>query len=86
MPNEVVDIAGKIIGEKIFKLRVAKLTIQPSFQLIDEEGIVIDEVSAQAIHMFPGKFIDFKTLCERLEKDANEKREEVLKIATRPLW
>lgn len=67
------------------RLIISKVTVVPTFQLVDEDNTIVDETTSSSIVMFPGKFLDFKALVTQLETAANLAVEEVEKLHKRPL-
>lgn len=80
-----VEKAQEEKKEKEYRFRVMKLAVQASFQLVDEDGTIIEESTMQPIVMYPGKFISFPDLVKMLENKANAEKEDILKLANRPL-
>jgi hypothetical protein len=65
------------------RLRLMRLEIRPHFVLVGDDAKVVDEATGAPFNMYPGKFIPFEMLCERLEEEVNAKEDEVKQIAER---
>lgn len=68
------------------RLKVWKLEIMTHFHLIDDDGEVMDETSAQPIAMYPKKFIPFEQFVKEAEINANSQEENIKKLAERKSW
>lgn len=68
------------------KLRVAKLQIVAHMQLVDADGVVIEECTSQPLVMFPGKFLEMKEAIARIEEDSNKDEASITQLLNRKLW
>ena len=82
----ITPFKAKVEEKAKHTLRVCKLQIIPTFQLLDEDGTVIDEVVAGPVLMYPGKYLEFKVAVAKLEADANKQDSQIADLLKRPLW
>lgn len=68
------------------KAVLVKVEIVPHFNIVDDEGVVIEQSTGSVVVMFQGKFVDFKKMAADLEKKINDNPAQIEQLARRPLW
>jgi hypothetical protein len=68
-----------------YRFVIARMQITPFFNLVDETGTIVEEAQSQPITIYPGKFLEMRDLVTKLEAKANAEKEDILRLATRPL-
>jgi len=76
-PGEVLEF--KV--EKKYALKAAKVQVMVHFHLVDQDGNIVAETSAQPVTLFPDKFDSLARLVAKVVEEANKKEEDIKVLA-----